>query len=53
MSCAKTNPVEIKVGNIDVVWGWDDWKDRFVTKMGSTTGVDGVHQKYIIHKINT
>ena len=42
VSCAKSNPVEVKVGKFDVGWGWDDCKNRFVTKMGSTTGVDGV-----------
>ena len=39
---AKSDPVEIKVGKINVGWGWDDWKERFFTKMGSVTGVDGV-----------
>ena len=51
MICVKSDPVEIKVGNIDVRWGWNDWKDRFVTNMGSTTGVGGVRRKYIICKI--
>ena len=35
--CAKTEPVEIKVGKIDVGYGWDYWKDRFVKNMGSIT----------------
>ena len=52
-SCAKADPVDIKVGNIDVGRGWDDWKERFVKKIGSTTGVDGLSRKYIIHDINT
>ena len=51
VSCAKADPVEIKVGKIDVGWGWYDWKERFVTNMGSTTGVDGLRRKYIIHEI--
>ena len=52
VSCAKSDPVDIKVVKIDVGWGWNEWKERFVAKMGSTTGVDGVLQKYITHKIN-
>ena len=39
-SCAKADPVEIKVVNIDVGWVLDDWKCRFVVKMNNTTGVD-------------
>ena len=51
MSCAKDDPVEIKVGKIGVGWGRCDWKERFVTNMGSTTGVDGLRRKYIIREI--
>ena len=51
VSCSKANPVEIKVGNIDAVWGWDDKKEKFVKKMGSTTYVDIVRRKYIINEI--
>ena len=40
------------MGNIDIGWRYDDWKDNFVTNMGITIGVDGVHRKYIISKIN-
>ena len=43
VSCAKADPVDIKVGNINVRWGWGDCKERFVMNMGITTGVDGVH----------
>ena len=50
-SCTKADPVDIKVENIDVGQGYDDWKEKFVTKMGITTCVDGVHQKYTICKI--
>ena len=53
VSCAKSDAVEIKVGKIDVGWGWYDWKDCFFTKRQSTTGVDGVRQNYIIYKIKT
>ena len=52
-SCAKADPVDIKVGNINVRWGWGDCKERFVMNMGITTGVDGVHWKYIIWEIKT
>ena len=45
VSCAKDDPVETKVGNIDVGQGWDDCKERFDTKIGITNGVDGVLQK--------
>ena len=45
VSCAKDDPVETKVGKIDVGWVWDDWKESFFTNMGSTTGVDGVHRR--------
>ena len=45
ISYAKADPVEIKVGNINAGWRWDDWKERFDTKMGSTAGVDGVRCK--------
>ena len=51
--CTKSDPVDIKVVKIDVGWGWDDLKERFVTNRGITTGVDGVRQKYIILKIKT
>ena len=53
VSCAKDDPVEIKVGKIDVGQGWDDWKERFDTKIGITNGVDGVLQKYIICEIKS
>ena len=43
VSCAKENLVVIKVGNIDVGWGLDDWNERFFINMGSITGFDGVH----------
>ena len=52
VSCAKSNTVEIKVGNIDVEWGWDDLKERFVTNMRSMTRVDGLRRIYIIRDIN-
>ena len=50
-SCAKADPVEIKVGKVDIGWGWYGWKERFVTKMGSTAGVDGVRWRYIVREI--
>ena len=52
VSCAKYDPVEIKVVNIDVGLVLDDCKEIFVTKMGIRAGVDGLHRKYIICKIN-
>ena len=33
VSFAKAYRVKIKVGKIDVGWGWYDWKDSFFTKM--------------------
>ena len=51
VSCAKADPVEIKVGKVDIGWGLYGWKKRFVTKMGSTAGVDGVRWRYIVRKI--
>ena len=51
LSCSKSEPVEIKVGKVDIGWGWYGWKERFVTKMGSTAGVDGVRWRYIVRKI--
>ena len=52
VSCAKADPVDIKVGKINDGWVWNDWNDRFVTELGSTTCVDGICCKYIIHEIN-
>ena len=52
ISCAKADLINIKVGKNNVGWGWDDWKEGFVTNMGIITGVDGVRCKYIIHEIN-
>ena len=51
VSCAKYDPVEIKVGKIDAGWVWDYWKQSLVTKMGSTTGVDGIRWRYIIREV--
>ena len=36
------------MSKIDVGYVWDDCKERFVTNIGSTTGLDGVRCKYII-----
>ena len=35
ISCTKVNPVEIKVGKVNVGWGWDDWKENFIIKIVS------------------
>ena len=43
ISCARSDPFEIKVVKIDVGWGCNDCKERFVTKMESKRGIDGVH----------
>ena len=51
VSCANADTFDIKLGNIDVAWVWDDWKEMFVTNMGGTTCVDGVRHKYIKHAI--
>ena len=53
MSCDKGDPVEIKVGKIDVGWGWYDWKGFLVTEVGSKIRFNGVRQRYIIHDIKT
>ena len=46
LSCAKYDTVEIKVVNIDVGWGWNDWKERF----SKIWGVQQVLMEYNVNK---